>query len=423
MLDMTINPVWATWAISALATLGVIVRPFSWPEAIWAVLGAGALVAFGLIAPATAWSGVLKGVDVYLFLTGMMLLAETARREGLFDWLAAIAARRAAGSPQRLFLLVYGVGTVVTTFLSNDATAVVLTPAVAAAVKTARVKDPLPYLLVCAFIANAASFVLPISNPANLVIYGHNMPPLLQWLPRFAIPSLLSIVATYLVLRWTQSASLNADTVAEDVETPQLSRDGKLAAAGIGLTAAALLASSALDWQLGLPTAICGLLTALAVLLRSRQAPWGMVKDISWGVLPLVAGLFVLVEALDKTGLIRWLGDLLRAGAQSSASELAWAAGISIAFACNLMNNLPAGLIAGSAVQSAHAAERATSAILVGVDLGPNLSVTGSLATILWLGALRREGLKVGAGRFLKLGLLVMPPALLLAIGGLFLIP
>src|SRR4029077_7099218 len=124
--------------------------------------------------------------------------------EGLFDWLAAVATSRAGGSPGRLFLLTYGVGTGVTIFLSNDATAVVLTPPVAAAVKAAKAKEPLPYLLICAFIANAASFVLPISNPANLVIYGSRMPPLLQWLPAYLLPSLVAIVATYLLLRFTQ---------------------------------------------------------------------------------------------------------------------------------------------------------------------------------------------------------------------------
>ena len=421
MFGLALDATTATWVISALATAGVIIRPFSWPEAIWAVLGASALLVLGLIGPQTAWTGVLKGTDVYLFLIGMMLLAETARQEGLFDWLAAVATKRAAGSPQRLFLLIYGVGTVVTIFLSNDATAVVLTPAVAAAVKTAKVKDPLPYLFICAVIANAASFVLPISNPANLVIYGSHMPPLLQWLPRFALPSILSIAATFAILRLTQGRALAADRLAEDVETPELSGTGKLAAAGIGLTAVALLVSSGLDLQLGLPTAICGLLTAIGVLIAKRASPWGVVKDVSWGVLPLVAGLFVLVEALDKTGLIRMVGDALQQAAQRSATEAAWGAGVLIAFACNLLNNLPAGLIAGSAVQAAHVSDRVTSAVLVGVDLGPNLSVTGSLATILWLNALKREGLSVGAWSFLKLGILVMPPALLLAIAGLFL--
>jgi arsenical pump membrane protein len=314
MFGYALNPITAIWVISALATAGVIIRPFSWPQAIWAVLGAAALFALHLIGVETVWRGVLKGTDVYLFLLGMMLLAETARRKGLFDWLAALATKRAAGSPQRLFLLIYGVGTIVTIFLSNDATAVVLTPAVAAAVKTAKVKNPLPYLFICALIPNAASFVLPISNPANLVIYGTHMPPLLQWLPRFAIPSVLSILATYLMLRFTQRRALSEEILAPDVEPPKLSRNGKLVAAGIAVTAVTLLASSGLSLQLGLPTAICGVLTALAVLILKRSAPWEMLKGISWGVLPLVAGLFVLVEAFDKTGLIRTIGDLLRAG-------------------------------------------------------------------------------------------------------------
>ena len=141
-----------------------------------------------------ALAAAAKGTDVYFFLIGMMLLAEVARKEGLFDWLAAQAVRYSKGSAKRLFLIVYIVGTIVTVLLSNDATAVVLTPAVYAATRAAKV-EPLPYLFVCAFIANAASFVLPISNPANLVVFGKQMPPLMDWLRTFALPSLAAIVS------------------------------------------------------------------------------------------------------------------------------------------------------------------------------------------------------------------------------------
>ena len=203
---------------------------------------------------------------------------------------------------------------------------------------------------------------------------------------------------------------------------PELGRTGTLAGAGIVLTAVALLISSGLDIQLGLPTAICGVVTAAVVLVVKRASPWSTVKDISWAVLPLVAGLFVMVEALDKTGLIRMIGDVLHRTAEASATETAWGAGLLVAFVCNIMNNLPAGLIAGSSVQGAHVSDQVTSAILVGIDIGPNLSVTGSLATILWLTALKRESLSVSAGQFLKLGALVMPPALVLALAGLILL-
>jgi arsenical pump membrane protein len=406
------------WAIAALATLGVIARPFDLAEAWWAVGGAAILVALRLLSPQDAWTGIAKGTDVYLFLTGMMLLAEVARGEGLFDWLAAHATRGAKGSARRLFLLVYGVGALVTIFLSNDATAIVLTPAVAAAARTAKVEQPLPYLLICAFIANAASFVLPISNPANLVIYGQHMPPLLQWLPRYLLPSLLAIVATYLALHWTQRDALH-QPVARDVSVPALSAAGKLTALGIAATAIALLACSAFDIQLGLPTAIAGVLTTAIVLVREKKGPWQTLKGITWSVLPLVAGLFVLVEALAQTGLIAAISGWLRDHAGPSS---AWGAGIAVALVSNLINNLPTGLIAGNAVQSAHASGALTSAVLIGVDLGPNLSVTGSLATILWLTNLRREGQHVDALTFLKLGAVIMPPALILAIGAAWLL-
>jgi arsenical pump membrane protein len=419
---LTLTPNLITWSIAALATLGVITRPFSWPEAIWAVLGAVALVVFGLMPAGTAWEGVLKGTDVYLFLVGMMLMSEVARKEGLFDWLASIAVRTAKGSPTRLFTLIYVVGTVVTVFLSNDACAVVLTPAVYAATKAAKVENPLPYLFICAFIANAASFVLPISNPANLVVFAEHMPPLTQWLAMFALPSVLAIVATYATLRLTQNSVLRDQQVATDVEAVPLSRTGLVAGLGIVATGGVLIGASAFGLDLGLPTFVAGGLTTVAVMLMKRGGLVEVAKDVSWSVLPLVAGLFVLVEALEKTGVLRMIADALKAAAAASPVETAWGAGTLIAVLCNLVNNLPAGLIAGAAVQTAHVPDKVAGAVLIGVDIGRNLSVTGSLATILWLTAIRREGQDVGFWRFLKLGLLVMPPALLLALAGLLLV-
>jgi arsenical pump membrane protein len=282
-------------------------------------------------------------------------------------------------------------------------------------VKAAKVKEPLPYLLICAFIANAASFVLPISNPANLVIYGSAMPPLLTWVPRYLLPSILSIVSTYLLLRFTQRDLLKQD-ISRDVTMPVLSTEGRVAALGIAATAIALLTASAMDVQLGLPTCIAGLATAAIVLARSPSKAVALLRDVTWSVIPLVAGLFVLVEALIDTGVIGMIGRSLQAASQQSDTAAAWGVGLAVAIASNFANNLPVGLIAGSAVQDAHAAARVTSAALIGVDIGPNLSVTGSLATILWLTALRRDGYHVGAAKFLRIGAIVMPPALLLAL-------
>lgn len=406
------------FAIIFAATAGVIIRPFRLPEAIWAVAGALLLVALGLLPIGDALSGMRKGIDVYLFLIGMMLIAELARREGLFDWLAALAVEHARGSPQRLFLLIYGVGTLVTVLLSNDATAIVLTPAVYAATRAAGA-TPLPYLFVCAFIANAASFVLPISNPANLVVYGAHMPHLLDWLRQFTLPSLAAIVSTYFVLRLAMRRPLAKEQIERKVERPALSREGKLTAYGIAAIGIVLIGASALDVQLGLPTFLCGLVTATLVLLIGRQSPLPLLKDIAWGVLPLVAGLFVMVEELIRTGVIAELSALLHEVVAQSVTKAIWSVGLATAIADNIANNLPVGLVAGSVASADHLPPAVTGAILIGVDLGPNLSVTGSLATILWLLALRREDIEVSAWRFLKLGWLVMFPALILALAAL----
>ncbi len=417
---MTPGPDWAIWGIAGGAIAGVILRPRAWPEFIWAVAGAVLLVASGLLPAADALSGIAAGSDVYLFLTGMMLLAELARQGGLFDWLAAHAARTAHGSAQKLFSLVFAVGTVVTIILSNDATAVVLTPAVAAVARAARMETPLPYLFVCAFIANAASFVLPISNPANLVIYDSHMPALLHWLPAYALPSALSVLATYAMLRWSQRRHLRQQ-IAREIDIPALSSAGRRAAVGIGATSIALLAASAFGVRLGLPTFAAGAATAILVLTRADFGAGALLRGISWGILPLVAGLFVLVQGLQNTGLIGHLAALLQAWSTRNAEVAASGTGVLLAMACNLVNNLPAGLLAGRVMQAAELPDAMRRAVLIGVDLGPNLSVTGSLATILWLTALRREGIAVSAWAFLKLGALVMPPALLLALAGVLL--
>lgn len=419
---MPITPSLATWMISALTLFGVIFRPLRLPEWVFAVVGAAILVLTGLLRWPDAVQGVLSGGDVYLFLAGMMLLAETARREGLFDYLAAFAARSARGSPRRLFALVYLMGTIVTVFLSNDATAVVLTPAVIAVSRAAKVSSPIPYLLICAFVANAASFVLPISNPANLVVFGADLPALGPWLARFALPSAVAVAATFLLLRWTQKKDLQgmADS---NVAIPELSAGGRVAAFGLAGAAALLLGSSWFGLELGLPTCAAGVVTALAVTLAERSNPLPLIREISWETLALVAGLFVIVRAIELSGLQQTLVDALQAPLNENPLTGTLLSGLLLAFGTNLTNNLPLGLMAGAFTTGADLPQKVIDGILVGIDIGPNLSVTGSLATILWLTALRREGLSFSAWSFLKLGCIIMPPTVFLALAAVILQP
>ena len=411
-------------SIVAISIALMLLRPRGIPEVWWISGGALLLIVLRLVPLKLAGQAVAKGSDVYLFLTGMMLLSELAQKQGVFDWVASVAVRGAHGSCSRLFALVYGVGTLVTIFMSNDATAVVLTPAILTAIRKAKV-SPLPYLFVCALIANAASFVLPISNPANLVVFHTGMPPLGRWLASFGIPSLLSIAVTFLVLRFLFRDEL-CENIECDIDDAKLSGTGKLVLAGLALMIAVLLTASAMKKDLGLPTCLTALVITAVVSIKSRSNPLNLARGISWGTLVLVAGLFVMVDAVESQGALKltqqWLASASSLGQNIGPVVVGFVVGI----ANNIVNNLPLGLIAGGTIQAAHAKGLIVNAVLIGVDLGPNLAVTGSLATILWLLAIRKdsdegsgeEKLDVSFWKFLKVGAVAMPLALLAALGG-----
>jgi arsenical pump membrane protein len=411
------NPHFWLALIVVASILLMLLRAWRIPEAYWIAAGVALLLLFRLEPLSGAAHAAAKGTDVYLFLIGMMLLSELSAKHGVFDWLSSTAVRHAGGSTSLLFLLVYGAGTLVTIFMSNDATAVVLTPAILAAVRKARI-EPLPYLFVCAFIANAASFVLPISNPANLVVFHKEMPALGEWLLRFGLPSLLSILTTFFVLRWIFRRHLHEPITVQIDENHFLHDHGKLMLAGLAATAVVLLMASGLHWDLGLPTCLTALAVTVIVSLLSRSNPLPLFREISWSTLALVAGLFIMVDAVERIGAMRitqaWLARVISMPAAAGALL----AGFFVGVANNLVNNLPLGLLAGSTLQAIHGKGLIASSVLIGVDLGPNLSITGSLATILWLIALRKEKLEVSFWSFLKIGAMVMPAALFCSLLG-----
>jgi arsenical pump membrane protein len=279
----------------------------------------------------------------------------------------------------------------------------------------------LPYVFVCAFIANAASFLLPISNPANLVVFHNQMPPLGSWLLSFAVPCLLSVAATFVVLRWLFREQLCA-AIACEAEAKALEGNGKLVLGGLGIMVVVLLTASLLGKDLGLPTCLVALVITALASIKARCNPLALAREISWSTLMLVAGLFVMVDAMESIGALRFTQKWLAWAQTFGSTTGAFITGFTVGIANNLINNLPLGLIAGSTLQTAHAKGLVANAVLIGVDLGPNLSITGSLATILWLIALRREKLGVSFWDFLKVGTVAMPVALLASLGGATLI-
>jgi arsenical pump membrane protein len=277
-----------------------LIRPRDVSEVYWIGGGVLLLLLLRLVPLQLAGRAVAKALDVCLFLSGMMLLSELAREHGVFDWLASFAVRSARGSCSSLFVLVYAAGTIVTIFMSNDATAVVLTPAILTAVRKARV-EPLPYLFVCAFIANAASFLLPISNPANLVVFHDQMPPLGRWLSSYGVPCFLSILTTFMVMRWIFRKELFA-RIEHEVKASPLRSEGTLVLGGLAAMVVVLLTASSLGKDLGLPTCLAALAITAVASIRTRKNPLGLAREVRWATLALVAGLFVMVDAMESVG-------------------------------------------------------------------------------------------------------------------------
>jgi arsenical pump membrane protein len=231
----------------------------------------------------------------------------------------------------------------------------------------------------------------------------------------FLLPSAASILVTYFLLRLYSRKDLAQPCHAADGNL-KLTAAGCVSLFGIVAVAVVLLIVSALRWNLGLPTCLASLAVTAIVLVREKASPLRLAREISWSVLPLVAALFIIVEAVKGAGALHILQTAFSWAEHGPTVLATLAAGGAIGIGTNLVNNLPLGLITGATIQSAPAHVLLSRAVLIGIDLGPNLSITGSLATILWLIAIRREGMDVTGTQFLKAGMLIMPPALLLAL-------
>jgi arsenical pump membrane protein len=176
-----------------IATLALIMlRPKQLNEALAALSGGLAMIAAGIVSPLQATQTLSGDWNIFLFFLGMLALSALAEQAGFFDWLAARAARLANGSIRRLYLNVFLLGVFISAFLSDDATALVLTPVVYVLTTRLRV-SALTFMFACTFIADTASFLLPVSNPLNIIVLSHFNLGLLQFLHLLLLPSLLVI--------------------------------------------------------------------------------------------------------------------------------------------------------------------------------------------------------------------------------------
>ena len=379
-----------------------------------AVAGAAAMVAVGAIGPAEAFDAVLRQWNVLLFFLGLMTTAAVAEQSGVLALMTAAAFRLGRGRQRDLFLVVCGLCVLVTTTLSNDATILLLTPLILRTV-TAVGAPVLPYAFVCAYLANASSALLPIANPANVIILGAFPMTLGPYLRHLALPSLAAIVATIVAVAIAYRGPLAQRLAIEDVRVPE-PRDARFFAIGIATVLATYLVALDLGIPIGIVAALGGATLLVALVLRHDVRPRDFVREIEWGIFPFFAALVVIVSGASRAGLVDAASASLRElGAHALGPVLI---GVATTLAANAMNNLPAAVMTGAALERARDVDPSlVSAVILGIDVGPNFTTLGSIATLLWLMQLRRRGIAMTQLAYLRASFVPSAVALGAALG------
>jgi arsenical pump membrane protein len=381
-----------------------VIRPRGLPEAVAAVPAAVLVLVVGAVSWPNARSETSKLLPVVAFLAAILVLAELCDVEGLFTAAGAAMARGCHGSPQRLLVGVFLVASLVTAALSLDATVVLLTPVVfaTAARVGARAK---PHVYACTHLANSASLLLPVSNLTNLLAFAASGLSFLRFTSLMAVPWVVAIGLEYLVLRRFFASDLSVSSRSRDLVEPPTVPVFTLVV--VGLTLLGFVLTSFIDinpaWA-----ALAGVVVLGSRSLQQRRTtPVALVRAANVPFVAFVLALGIVVRAVVDNGLNSALGRVLPSG--SSLLALLGIAALAAVLA-NLVNNLPAVLVLVPIAAAGGVGPLL--AVLIGVNLGPNLTYVGSLATLLWRRVLQEHDAEPAVSEFARLGLLTVPVTL-----------
>jgi len=401
-----------TLALVALAVvLGfAMVRPHRWPEAVVAVPAAGLLIGFGVISWHDAAAEVSRLLPVVGFLAAVLVLARLCDDEGLFRAAGAAMARSNSGSQRGLLATVFVMAAATTAILSLDATVVLLTPVVLATARALRVPAR-PHAYATAHLANSASLLLPVSNLTNLLAFGAAGLSFVHFTAVMTLPWLAVIGVEFLLLRWLFRRDLAVtpthDGVPDEVQIPVF------ALVVVALTLVGFAVTSLFGWSPAWAALAGAVVLGVHGVARRRSTVTGIVAAMDVPFLAFVLCLGVVVAAVMLNGLDDAMRDVLPTG--NTLTALLGVAAVA-ALLSNVVNNLPAVLVLLPLVSG----PAAVLAVLIGVNIGPNLTYVGSLANLLWRSVVRRD-IRVGFVEFTRIGVLTTPVTLVVAVFGLWL--
>lgn len=361
-------------------------------------------------------------LKILVLFLAMTMLSVFLDELGFFRTLASFALRHSHGGQKRLFFSLYFTVAFLTVFTSNDVIVLSFTPFICYFAKEAQI-DPMPYLAAEFVAANTWSMVFIIGNPTNIYLATAYGVDFVSYLAVSVLPTVaagvISLVALWLTFRKKLSAPVLGKPERESVQDiPSLA----IGIAHLAVCTVLLVVSSYLGWEMwlialgsALSLFVCdGVLSAIR--RQKPKALFGCLKRAPWQLIPFLLGMFVLTEALNEQGTTAAIGNFL-------GSDFAvWKYGALSFFASNLINNIPMSVLFSSMINSANAGIGAMYATVIGSNLGALFTPIGALAGLMWSSILSEHGIKFGYRDFLKLGITVALPALVAAIGVLWLV-
>ena len=370
------------------------------PSWLLAAAGLAGLVAGFAVRPSAALAAAAQDWSPFVLVAGLLLIGLVADEDGLF---AAAGARLAAATRSGLVLFAGAVVlvSIVTATLNLDTSVAFLTPVL---VHTARSRGEGEAALLygCLLLSNAASLLLPGSNLTNLIVLGHLHLTGAQFAARMWLPWLGAVIVTAAVVAVAEWRSLRTAT-AEPEQAPRPVLGIGVAAVAAATVLVVVIRSAAL------PVLITGVVAAGARAMRGRHGRNRVSLSRIWNVLgvPVLAGLFGAAVALGTLGRV-WSGPAVLLAHLSGWATAGFAAAATV-----VVNNLPAASMLAARTPS-HPFE-----LLVGLNLGPNLCVTGSLAWLLWLRSARDAGGRPSLLSASRLGVIAVPLSIAVALAAL----
>ncbi|MCX6051663.1 MAG: arsenic transporter [Campylobacterales bacterium] len=392
-----------------------------------AVVGAMVALLVGVVSFADVL--IVTGIvwDATLAFIGIILLSMILDEIGFFEYAAIKMAKLSGGNGHKMFVYILLLGAVVSAFFANDGAALILTPIVLAKMKYLKMK-PLAifaFLMAGGFIGDSASNPLVISNLTNIVTVGYFDIGFVAYAKNMFLPNLLSIVASVAVL-WIYFRK-DIPFVIDVSQLPEASSviKNQTMFQFSWFFLAFLMVGYFIGDYFHMPVSLFALGGALVFLIIANHykavKPMMTIKAAPWQVVWFSIGLYVVVYGLKNAGLTdviaSWIVELNRHGTTVAIIGT----GFLSAFISSVMNNMPTIMIMDIAIDKVGFVghEALVYANILGSNLGPKMTPIGSLATLLWLHVLAQKGVKIGWGEYMKVGLVITPPVLLVALLGL----